>query len=193
MFRWEIWSTVQFLSSYLQRSLVRREGNKATPVRRELPQEAGGLLHIDHSEVGEKVLVEAAYSVPVSSGSARTDPAPLKTMNHILILNPSGLQGWGVLIHRGDQIELSNPSSKGSQTGGQYGDSTTSQVQSCYLCFLEKVRENKGTQFSSKTAVGAEGIGCPIYRFYVSDRAKRQNICWSDKVNWYIFYLACEW
>ena len=80
----------KLLSSYLQRSLVRGEGNEAASIRWELPEEAGGLLYIDHSEVGEQVLMEAPHSVPVSSRSAWADPTPLETMNHILILDPSG-------------------------------------------------------------------------------------------------------
>lgn len=88
--------------SHLEGSLVGGEGDEAATVWRELSQEAGGLLHVDHGEVGEKVLVEAAYSVPVRSGSARADPSPLQTVNHVLILDPSGLEGRGVVIHRRD-------------------------------------------------------------------------------------------
>lgn len=98
-----------FLSFYLQRSLVRGEGDEAASIWWKLPQEAGGLLHIDHSEVGEEVLVEAANSVPVSSRSTWADPAPLETMNHVLVLDPSGFQGWSVLIHRCDQGMISHP------------------------------------------------------------------------------------
>lgn len=95
--------------SHLQRGLVRREGDETASIRRELPEEAGGLLHVDHREVGEKVLVEAAHPVPVRSGSARTDPAPLKAMDHILILDASGLQGLGVVVHRCERRTIADP------------------------------------------------------------------------------------
>lgn len=108
--------------SYLQRSLVRGEGNETAAIGRELSEEAGGLLHVDHSEVWEKVLVEAPYSVPVSSGSARTDPAPLEAMNYVLILYPPGLQGRRVFVHRCDRRTISNACSEGGETGGQNGD-----------------------------------------------------------------------
>lgn len=88
--------------SHLKGSLVRRESDEAAAVWRELSQEAGRLLHVDHGEVGEKVLVEAANSVPVRPGSTRADPPPLQTVNHVLILDPSGLECRGVLIHRRD-------------------------------------------------------------------------------------------
>lgn len=89
-------------TSHLKGSLVGGEGDEAAAVRRELSQEAGGLLHVDHGEVGEKVLVEAANSVPLRPGSARADPSPLQTVNDILVLDPSGLESRGVVIHRCD-------------------------------------------------------------------------------------------
>lgn len=88
-----------FAGSHLKGSLVGGEGDEAATVWRELSQEAWRLLHVDHSEVGEKVLVEAAYSVPVRPRLARADPSPLQTVNHVLILDPSGLEGRGVVIH----------------------------------------------------------------------------------------------
>lgn len=110
------------VQSYLKGSLVRRESNEAAAIWRELPKEAGGLLHIDHSEVREKILMEAADSVPVRPRSARADPPPLETMNHILILDPPGFKGWGVLIHRPglqNNLELNTEIVTGGLDGGR--------------------------------------------------------------------------
>lgn len=85
MYTWE------FLPSYLQGGLVRREGYKAASIWWEFPEEAGWLLNIDHSEVGEQVLVEAAHSVPVGSRPTRADTTSLKAMDHILVLDASWL------------------------------------------------------------------------------------------------------
>lgn len=89
-----------FAGSHLKGRLVRGEGDEAAAVWRELSQEAGRLLHVDHGEVGEKVLVEAADSVPVRPGSARADAPPLQAVNHVLVLDAPGLEGLGVVIHR---------------------------------------------------------------------------------------------
>lgn len=74
----------------LQGGLVRGEGYEAASIWGELAEEAGRLLYVDHSEVGEKVLVEAAHAVPVGSSPPREDPPPLQSMDYILVLDAPG-------------------------------------------------------------------------------------------------------
>lgn len=54
----------------LQRGLVGGEGNEVAAIGGEFAQEAGRLLHVDHGEIGEDVLVEDADLVPVGAGFA---------------------------------------------------------------------------------------------------------------------------
>ena len=94
-----------FPLAYLQRRLVGGEGDEAASVGRELPQEARGLLHVDHREVGEQVLVEAAHAVPVSAGPAGAHPPPLQAVDHVLVLDPPGLQRGAVIFHGSHRMQ----------------------------------------------------------------------------------------
>lgn len=83
----------------LQRGLVRGEGDEVAAIGGELAQEAGRLLHIDHSEVGEDILVEDADLVPVGASFARADPAALQAVDDILVLDATGPDCGGIMVH----------------------------------------------------------------------------------------------
>lgn len=92
----------------LQRGLVRGEGDEVAAVRGELAQEAGWLLHVDHCEVGEDVLVENTDLVPVGAGFARADPAALQAVDDILVLDAAGPDCGGIMVH-GQSSTSSSP------------------------------------------------------------------------------------
>lgn len=83
----------------LQRGLVGGEGDEVAAVGGELAQEAGRLLHVDHGEVGEDVLVEDADLVPVGAGLARADPAALQAVDDVLVLDAPGPDRGGLMVH----------------------------------------------------------------------------------------------
>lgn len=92
----------------LQRGLVRGEGDEVAAIRGELAQEAGRLLHVDHGEVGEDVLVEDTDLVPVGAGLSRADPTALQAVDDILVLDAAGPDCGGIMVH-GQSSTSSSP------------------------------------------------------------------------------------
>lgn len=120
----------------LQGGLVGGEGDEVTPIGGELAQEAGRFLHVDHSEVGEDVLVEDADLVPVGAGLARADPTAFQAVDDVLVLDAAGLDCGGIMVH-GQSTTSSSPCcrwrthslwdlTKAAYRGGVVGKSTTS-------------------------------------------------------------------
>lgn len=92
----------------LQRCLVGGEGDEVASIGGELAQEAGRLLHVDHGEVGEDVLVEDSDLVPVGASLARADPTALQAVDDILVLDAAGLDCGGIMVH-GQSTTSSSP------------------------------------------------------------------------------------